>query len=153
MAHREERPEGRPAPTMRMEPGRPRPAKRLRSHTTETFSPCYSNQPVDFEFRGRLHQRCAFAEMLCEFRIIIQPPKCVSRENEMRRAAATQSFKIGSHLLAVARSASVNRVSLEEVPTLSSRVVKYRRIAHVRSDNQRVGRGNSVQFQTSIAKL
>src|SRR5438876_7888879 len=71
----------------------------------------------------------------------------------MGRSAATQPLNNGNRLLAVTRIASVNRVSLEEVPTLSPRVIKYRRIAHVRSDNQRVGRGNSVQFQTSVAQL
>src|SRR5262249_6196186 len=110
-------------------------------------------QLVDFKFWGCLHRRCAFGQMLREFRIVVEPPKCVGGENEMRRAAATQLLKIGNHLLAVARSSSVNGVFLEKVPAFAPRVVKYRRITHVRGNNQCVGTGSSVQFQTSIAKL
>ena len=82
--------------------------------------------------------------MLCEFGIVVEPPKRVGSEKEMRRAAVTQLLKIGNRLLAIARIAGVNRVFLLEMPTLSLRVVKYRRIARIRGDNQRIGRGNSV---------
>ena len=102
---------------------------------------------------GCLHQLCAFGQMLCKFRIIIQPPKCVGRENEIRRAAAVQLLKIGNRLLAVARIAGVDGVFLEEVPTLSLRVLKYRRITRVPGNNQRIGRRNSVQLETGITKL
>src|SRR5437762_4373953 len=117
------------------------------------FSPCYGGQLVNSKFWGCLDQLRAFGQMLCELGIVVEPPKCIRRENEMCRAATTQLLEIGSRLLTVARIASVNRVFLLEMPTLSLRVVKYRRIARIRGDNQRIGRGNSVQFQTSIAQL
>lgn len=129
-----------------------RPSERERASQTP-YSSSRGAQSVNSKFSGRSHQLCALGEVLCEFRIIIQPPKCVGSENEMRRAAATQLLKIGNHLLAVARSASVNGVFLEEVPALALRIVKYRRITHVRGNNQGIGRRNFVQFETGIAEL
>src|SRR6266702_7842374 len=92
------------------------------------FSSCCSVRSVNSKFWGCLHQLRAFGQMLGEFGIVIQPPKCVGSENEMRRAAATLLLKIGNGLLAIGRIASVNCVSLEEVPTLALRVVEYRRV-------------------------
>ena len=54
----------------------------------------------------------------------------------MRRPAAAQLLKIDNGPLTVAWIAVVNRISLEEVPTLSLRIVKYRRIASVCGNNQ-----------------
>src|SRR5262249_28754937 len=94
-----------------------------------------------------------FGQMLCEFGIVVEPPKCVGGENEMRRTAATQLLKIDNQLLAIPRVAGVNGVFFKEVPTPSLRIVKYGRITHVRGNDQCVGRRNFVQFETSIAKL
>src|SRR5437762_13621701 len=108
------------------------------------FSPCYGGELVNSKFWGYLDQLRAFGQMLCELRIVVEPPKCIRSENEMRRAAATQLLKIANGLLVIARIASVNRVFLQEVPTLSLRIVKYCRVTRVRSNYECIGRGNSV---------
>src|SRR5258708_771587 len=95
------------------------------------FSPYYGGQFVDFEFRGRLGQRCVLAEMLCEFRIVIQPPECVRCENNVRGATPAQLFKIDNRGLAVAGITFVSPVSLKEMPALAMRIIKYRWIASV----------------------
>src|SRR5207302_402967 len=105
-----------------------------------TFSPRDRTQFVNSKLRRRLYQHCPFGQMLCKLGIRFQPPKRIRGKNKMRRAAAPQPLKIGNRLLAVTRSASVNRVSLGEVPTLSPRIAKYRRIAHVRGNNQCIRR-------------
>src|SRR6266576_1673311 len=116
------------------------------------FSFCGGTQFVDFEFWSPLKQRRAFGEMLCEFGIVIQPPKSIGGENKVRGASATQLFKIGNCMWAVARIAIVGHAFLEEMPTLALRIIKYRRVAAVRCDNQRTRGGGFPQFHTGIAK-
>src|SRR5437773_11208275 len=89
------------------------------------FSPCYGGQLVNSKFWGCLDQLRAFGQMLCELGIVVEPPKCILRENEMRCAAATQSLNIGHGLLALARIPSASRVSIQELPTLSPCVLEY----------------------------
>src|SRR5438552_2367026 len=100
-----------------------------------TFSFRGWTQSVDFEFRSRLNQRCAFAEMLCEFRIVIQPPKSIGGENKVRGAAATQFFKIGNRLLAIAWITIVNPLFFEKVPAAPMRIIEDSRIAVIRCDD------------------
>src|SRR5438552_13429259 len=106
-----------------------------RNSKGHAFSPDDRTQSVDFEFRSRLHQRCVCGEMLCEFRIVIQPPESIGGENNVCGAAPVQFFKISSRFLAIARNTSVNAVFFKEMPALALRVTKYRWVASVYGDD------------------
>src|SRR5439155_1005326 len=82
-----------------------------------------------------------------------QPPKRIGCENDVGSTAATKLLKINDCLPAIVRIAIVNRVLLEKMPTFPLCVVKYRRVAVVRCDNQRIRCCAFSKFQTGIAKL
>src|SRR5438034_4137843 len=77
-----------------------------RNSKGHAFSPDDRTQSVDFEFRSRLHQRCVCDEMLCEFRIVIQPPESIGGENNVCGAASAQLFKVNNRFLVIARNTS-----------------------------------------------
>src|SRR4030095_2825223 len=95
------------------------------------LSPGLGGESVNSKFGRRLNQRRAFAQMVDEFWIRLEPPKSVPRKNEMRGPATTQPLKILDCLLAVVRIAVVDRVVLQEMPTPPLRVVKDGRVTHV----------------------
>src|SRR5438067_991285 len=53
--------------------------------------------------------------MLCEFRIVMQPPESIDGENNVRGAAPAQAFQICSRLLAIGRITGVNAVFLQKM--------------------------------------
>jgi len=92
-------------------------------------------QPVNRELACRFDQLRRAREMLREFVVVIQPPKCARDENEMRRAAPAQLLKIDNQLFAVAGIAVVNAVPLEEMPAFTFRVIKNCGITIIGRDN------------------
>src|SRR5437899_11372892 len=91
--------------------------------------------------------------MLREFRIVLQPPTCTGCENDVGSTAATKLLKINDCLPAIVRIAIVNSVLLEKMPTFPLCVVKYRRVAVVRCDNERIRCCAFLHLQTVFAKL
>src|SRR5438093_13740080 len=91
--------------------------------------------------------------MLCEFRIVSQPPESIDGENKVRGAKTAQLFQVQNYLLAVARGTSVNAVFFQEMPALALCIIKYRWVAHIRGTDQRSRRRTFVKFQASMAKL
>ena len=82
--------------------------------------------------------------MLREFRIVIEPPKCIRGKDKMSCAVPSQLFKVINGRLAVAWVATVNGVAFEEMPAFAVRVVEDRWIAGVGGNDQRIGSRNSV---------
>src|SRR5262249_8106009 len=117
------------------------------------FSSQRTVQLVNPKF-GRCFDQCrAFGQMPGKFWISLQPPKGIFGENKMRGPTAIQSLKIVDCLAAVVRIAVVDRVVLQEMPTLPLRIIKDGRIAHVRGHDQRIWRRRLVQFQTGASEL
>src|SRR5882724_1934431 len=90
---------------------------------------------IDFEFLTRRHHRGALGETLCEFRIVIQPPERIRGKHYVCGPAASQLFKINNRVLAIARSTLVNAVFFQKMPALALRIIKYRWVAHVGSND------------------
>src|SRR5205085_2637841 len=110
-----------------------------------------SLQFVDREFRRLLDERRVRREVHGEFLIIIEPPLRARVKNEMGRAAAPEFLQVGDDLRTVERVAVVNAVA-EEMPAFAMRVIKNRRIAVGRRDDERVRRSGFVEFKSKIAE-
>src|SRR5207249_11626640 len=90
---------------------------------------------VNSKFWRRLYERCVLSEILCEFRIVSQPPQSIEGENKVRGAKTAQLFQVQNYLLAVARGTSVNALFFQEMPALALCIIKYRWVAHVRGND------------------